>query len=97
MLPTSIKSADKEFLQIEWNDDDVSKIKLSTLRLSCPCAVCESEKENRSQKYIPIFSKDELTITDIKIIGNYALGITWKDGHNSGIYEFDYLKKISII
>ena len=96
MLPVSIKVIDKEFLAIEWNDGDNSKIKLSSLRLNCPCALCASDRENRSEKYFPIFSSDELTLTAVNMIGNYAVSISWKDGHNTGIYEFGYLKKISI-
>ncbi|NMB82662.1 MAG: DUF971 domain-containing protein [Ignavibacteria bacterium] len=96
MLPTSIKVIDKEFLQIEWSDNNVSKIKLSSLRLNCPCALCVSDREKRSDKYFPIFSVDELTLTNINVIGNYAISISWKDGHNTGIYEFGFLKKISI-
>lgn len=96
MLPTSIKVVDKEFLLIEWSDNKVSKIKLSSLRLNCPCALCASDRENRSDKYFPIFSADELTLSNINLIGNYAISISWKDGHNTGIYEFGFLKKISI-
>lgn len=93
MLPTSIKIVEKDYLKIEWSDNNISVINLSTLRHNCPCALCASEKENRGDKYFPIYSAEELTISNINIIGNYALGITWKDGHNTGIYEFDYLKK----
>jgi ATP-binding protein involved in chromosome partitioning len=30
----------------------------------------------------------------ISSIGNYAIGIDWNDGHNSGIYSFDYLRSL---
>jgi DUF971 family protein len=95
MLPVSIKVIDKEFIAIEWNDGDKSRIKLSSLRNNCPCALCAADRENRGDKYFPIFSSDELTLTGVNMIGNYAVSVTWKDGHNTGIYEFGYLKKIS--
>ncbi|MDQ7815994.1 MAG: DUF971 domain-containing protein [Melioribacteraceae bacterium] len=97
MLPSSLKIVDKEFLTIDWNDSTKSKIKLSNLRLNCPCALCATDRENRSDRYFPIFGNDELTVSNLKMIGNYAIGISWKDGHNTGIYEFGYLKKLSII
>jgi ATP-binding protein involved in chromosome partitioning len=30
----------------------------------------------------------------ISSIGNYAIGIDWNDGHNSGIYSFDHLRSL---
>jgi DUF971 family protein len=96
MLPSSLKIVDREYLEIDWDDGTKDSIKLSNLRLNCPCALCASDRENRSDKYFPIFRNDELTITNLNKIGNYAIGVSWKDGHNTGIYEFNYLKKLSI-
>jgi DUF971 family protein len=28
----------------------------------------------------------------IDVVGNYALHFTWSDGHNTGIYSYDYLR-----
>jgi DUF971 family protein len=33
-------------------------------------------------------------VLDLQIIGNYALQIFWDDGHNAGIYTWDYLNRI---
>lgn len=96
MLPVSLKIIEKDFLSIYWDDSTQSRIRLSNLRLNCPCALCASDRESRSDKYFPIYGIDELIVTGINVIGNYAVGISWKDGHNTGIYEFGYLKKLSI-
>ena len=95
MIPKKIKVENNLFLIIDWDNDVQSKIKLSNLRINCPCAICNAEKDERSSSYIPIFSDEQLKINDIKIIGSYALGITWKDGHNTGIYEFEHLRSLS--
>ncbi|MFA3781995.1 DUF971 domain-containing protein [Melioribacteraceae bacterium 4301-Me] len=95
MLPVQIKVIEKKYLHIKWDDNTESKIKLANLRKYCPCANCTGEKENQSLSYIPIYSNEQLTITSINIVGNYALNIIWKDGHNTGIYEFNFLKNIS--
>lgn len=97
MLPVSLKIVGKDFLYINWDDSSQSRIRFSNLRLNCPCALCASDREGRSEKYFPIYSIDELTVKGINVIGNYAVGISWKDGHNTGIYEFGFLKKLSII
>ncbi len=91
MKPKKIKVRDKEFLDITWDDGLHRSIKLSNLRSNCPCAICHSEKDEWSSTYIPLYTKEQLTITKISIVGTYAVGIEWEDGHNTGIYDYDYL------
>ena len=96
MLPIKIKlSTDNEKLLIHWDDQSDSEIPLIRLRRLCPCATCLSERENQSKNYIPIFNHSQLKINSIKTVGSYAIGLTWSDGHNTGIYEFPFLQKLS--
>jgi len=37
---------------------------------------------------------DELEISDLNIVGRYALNFRWSDGHETGIYSFQYLRDI---
>ena len=94
MSPTKIQ-IQNNYLFINWDDEEISKIKLTNLRKNCPCALCISEKEKQGSKYIPLYSGNELKIVEVKIVGHYAVGIIWKDGHNTGIYEFGQLKSLS--
>ncbi|MHC4931114.1 MAG: DUF971 domain-containing protein [Planctomycetota bacterium] len=32
---------------------------------------------------------------DIVSVGNYAIQIRWSDGHDSGIYSYEYLKRLA--
>lgn len=94
MVPKRIKKeADK--LTIVWDNDDVDSIRLVNLRYHCPCAICTENKEKKGEGYIPLFKKEEISIANIQAVGNYALGIEWKDGHNTGIYDFEYLIKLT--
>ncbi|HOI29989.1 MAG TPA: DUF971 domain-containing protein [Melioribacteraceae bacterium] len=95
MAPLQIKIEGRDSIIINWDDETESRIKLTALRLNCPCALCASDRENNGNQYFPILSNEQLTVTNISIIGNYAVGISWMDGHNTGIYEFSYLKKLS--
>ncbi len=95
MVPVQIKIKEKNYLFIEWNDGTETSIKLANLRKNCPCAVCISEKNKYGSKYIPIYSGEQLSVKNIQMIGSYAIGIEWADNHNTGIYDFTYLKKIS--
>jgi DUF971 family protein len=39
-------------------------------------------------------SGGDLDLKDLAQVGNYALGLTWADTHNSGIYTFRYLRAL---
>ena len=97
MSPKKIKVKEKKKLYIKWNDDTESEIGLKYLRDECPCAACKGEtvllKTYRPSK------KDILPgmyeIVNIKPVGGYAVQITWKDGHNTGLYTWENLKQLA--
>ena len=95
MSPKKIQIKEKKFLNIDWDNNSSSEIKLYSLRRFCPCAICNAERDEQSKTYIPIFSNEQLTVSQVNMVGQYAVGITWKDGHNTGIYEFNELLKLS--
>lgn len=95
MIPEKIEVKNKKLLIVKWNDGSTSQIKLTNLRRNCPCAVCKVEREEQSKSYIPIYGDVELAVTDLQVIGQYALKVVWKDGHDNGIFEFEFLKQIS--
>ena len=86
-------SADKNLL-IEWNNNSNSSFDLTMLRRFCPCAICLADREKHGKNYIPIFGKDQVTIESIKPVGNYAIALKWKDGHDTGIYEYLFLMNL---
>ena len=95
MFPTKIKIEDNEKLYIKWDDDVEDRIKLKTLRENCPSAISKAERQEQGDSYIPIFFGDQLKVESIKLVGNYAINIAWKDGHNTGIYTFKQLKDLA--
>ncbi|MCH8326561.1 MAG: DUF971 domain-containing protein [Bacteroidetes bacterium] len=84
-------------LFIEWNNESSSTISLKYLRDECPCAGCKGEtvllKTYRPPERKNI-TPDTYKIKDIKIVGGYAIQIFWKDGHNTGIFSWDYLQDL---
>ncbi|WP_020410326.1 gamma-butyrobetaine hydroxylase-like domain-containing protein [Hahella ganghwensis] len=38
--------------------------------------------------------KRDVAITNVEVVGNYALKITFSDGHDSGLYAWDYLEDL---
>lgn len=95
MIPVQIKIVDKKILFIKWKDESESTIDLIKLRRLCPCATCLTEREKQSKSYIPLLNENQLKVTNINQVGSYAIGISWKDGHNTGIYEYPFLKKLA--
>ncbi len=97
MIPTQIKILEKAKLQITWEDNTKTIIELPYLRDECPCAGCKGEtvllKTYRPAK--PASNNpDRYKLKDIQQVGNYAIQLTWNDGHNTGIYTWSYLKEL---
>lgn len=91
MKPVKIQVTKESVLLIQWDDGSDSLISLQKLRRNCSCAICKSELEEMGKDFIPVFLLDQVTVTKIKQVGNYALSIEWKDGHNTGIYDYHFL------
>ena len=94
MLPKKISVSDSDDLVVEWSDGELSNNNIYLLRKSCPCALCDVEREKNHHDY-NLFRGDKTEITDISVVGQHALKITWKDGHSAGMYEFQYLVNLA--
>lgn len=97
MNPTKIKIVEKKYLLINWNDGSEDSLDLKDLRKNCPCATCLAERAKQNKMYIPIFMQSQISVKSINQIGKYAIQIDWNDGHNTGIYEYKFLKEFSNI
>ncbi len=89
-LPTKIKAPHgaRQF-EVNWSDARISRIPHQVLRGYCPCAGCQGH-----QGVIRYVAGGNLELREIARVGNYALGLTWGDGHSSGIYTFVYLRRL---
>ena len=63
----------------------------AVLRRACRCAVCVEEFSGKALR-VPESVPDTVVPTSIQPMGNYAVAITWSDGHNSSIYPYEALK-----
>ena len=89
--PLKIRRAEQGKLSVEWSDGKTCVYPLTLLRKKCPCATCLTERESRGSTFIPLYTKDALTLEKIEQQGSYAIRLQWKDGHDTGIYDFDFL------
>src|SRR5438477_3411299 len=80
-------------LRITWADGRVCNYKAAALRRVCPCAQCVNEwTGQRTLK--PEIVSDELEISDLNIVCRLLLEKKKSDGHETGIYSFQYLRDI---
>jgi len=96
--PDHIAIAKSSGIHIDWKDGHRSDYTLSHLRERCPCASCtgahggtagKPAAPNPFQMYKP-----KLRMDGVEPVGRYAIRIQWNDGHNTGIYSYEYLREI---
>jgi DUF971 family protein len=99
-IPTGLHLDDQGRLLIDWSDGQRRRYTPRTLRDACPCATCREKKrepKERDPLALPMLSQAELAplrIAGMQPIGNYAYGIAFSDGHDTGIYSLDLLRQL---
>jgi len=84
-----------EGVTITFADGHVARLDLVDVRLGCPCATCRSLREQGEDVWPRPGSPVPLRIADAQLHGGWGLNITWNDGHATGIYPFDALRRWS--
>jgi DUF971 family protein len=88
-------------LEIDWSDGHQSAWTFAWLREACPCATCNDERTKSGRKpgqpkqteLLPMFTPPPRPAS-AHAVGRYALQFNWLDGHSSGIYSWDYLRRV---
>lgn len=80
-------------LLIRWKDGEESTYAPRTLRIRCPCAGCVDEMTGQ-RILVPEMIDEGVHPTEIQYVGRYALRFVWSDGHSTGIYPYEYLRKL---
>lgn len=84
--PTGLSLRGRD-LVIEWSDGRRLQYTPAQLRAACPCATCASVRE-------PSPAPDDLAVTQMQPVGNYAYRIEFSDGHATGIFPLDLLLRL---
>jgi len=102
--PASIKvhKTNGSTMDIVWNDGHQATYSFTYLRDCCPCALCNDEREKQHRRPDQPSSTEDsgplvmfkpiLRPTEVAPVGNYAIRFSWNDGHQHGIYSWDYLR-----
>lgn len=90
-------------ITIELADGSTATIDCRTLRTNCPCATCTEERSKSAiqpakkslLRVVSSETNEQLGLEKIWPVGNYALGMRWADGHDTGIYPIATLFELS--
>jgi len=83
-------------LAILWPDGTEQYIPMEKLRAWSPSAETTGERDLLGRKYGGTDQKayPGVTVRGWRVIGGYAVQFDFSDGHNTGLYAFDYLRKL---
>lgn len=95
VTPSDIQLIGNE-LAIKWSDGGESFISAPALRAASPSASAKGEPDlfGRMQGGEGLRDFSIVTITNWKIVGNYAVQFTFSDGHRTGLYSYELLRRI---
>jgi len=86
-------------LTIEWQDGTRSSFSIAYLRRMSPSADMRELRKEMSRNPLTILPRaaatSDIVATGAELVGNYAIRITFSDGHNSGIYTWEYLRQLA--
>jgi DUF971 family protein len=90
-------------VDIEWKDGHQSHYGFPFLRDACPCALCDEERSKTKRKpgdppklapgALPMYKPAALP-TLAEPVGKYAIRFHWNDGHELGIYSWQFLRDV---
>ena len=83
-------------LGIAWPDGTEHFLELAEIRKHCPCALCRVETDATGQIILPRRSQTEKSeeLVGWQIVGGYGWQPQWADGHSTGIYTFEFLRRM---
>ncbi|RPI19631.1 MAG: DUF971 domain-containing protein [Ignavibacteriae bacterium] len=91
------RNEDEQSIHLKFDDGFEKDITLQELRDNCPCASCKGE-EVLLHKYVP--QKQKISnlgymLDRAEPVGTYAIKLFWRDRHDTGIYSWEYLRKLA--
>lgn len=89
--PKAITRSDPTRVEVEWDDGVHTRFTAAELRRLCPCARCVNELTGE-RMLDPASVPDDLTQSDLALVGHYAISLRFSDGHHTGIYSFPFLR-----
>jgi DUF971 family protein len=98
-----VKKTEGTGVEIDWRDGHTSSWNFAWLRDACPCATCIEERQRsgrepgtpkpKPQGLLQLYQEPPRPL-EVTPVGRYALRFKWNDGHEAGLYSWDYLRRV---
>ncbi|KID58944.1 hypothetical protein JF50_00295 [Pseudoalteromonas luteoviolacea] len=80
-----------KLLDITFDDNLHTSVSAEFLRTHSPSAEVQGHSPEQAQL---VLNKQNVTIVTIEPVGHYAVRLCFDDGHNSGLFSWQYLRKL---
>ncbi len=96
--PVNLQLIGRE-VAIVWDDGQESYFTFERLRAASPSASNQGEQDILGNRYGGDGPKQfaGVTVTGWERVGNYAIRFDFSDGHRTGLYSYDYLRKLGAV
>jgi DUF971 family protein len=92
MIPLEVRLHEgRTRLEITWERGDVTSLSAAALRQASRAA----DAVRAALEGVVPAADEQLRLTEIQPIGNYALHLSFSDGHDRGIYPWAYLRELA--
>jgi DUF971 family protein len=101
-LKVRIHKTEGTGVEIDWKDGHQSAWTFRWLRDACPCATCHEARESAGlqpgerkaapAQVLPMYEAPPRP-NSVEPAGRYAVIFRWNDGHATGIYSWDFLRR----
>jgi DUF971 family protein len=97
MRPVDMQPIGNE-LAIKWDDGSETYLRLEAMRRACPCAGCQGEMDVMGHLHKgpeQTLTPTSFQLAGLQTVGSYAVQPIWADGHNTGIFTFEFLRELA--
>lgn len=81
----------RQVLAVSWDDGSESALEAEYLRVQSPSA---EVKGHTAADRKTVGGKRMVRVSGVEPVGNYAVRLSFDDGHSTGIYTYRYLKTL---
>jgi DUF971 family protein len=90
--PTELKlDKDKRVLTVAFDDGQRFALPAAFLRVLSPSAEVQGHSP---EQRVTVAGKKDVGIVRVEPVGNYAVRIVFTDGHDTGLYVWEYLREL---